>query len=213
MKNNNGHEANEGNVGLDMKTDDHDSGRRRSLMQAAAAPSKVVNISLRLAAIALSVAGLVVMDTDEQLGSTPFYLPYLNTDINVPKKAYYSLFTSFKYLVWANAVAAVVALVQLIIVAAISRQSKAGSWITLLADQAVAYVLLAAAASSTEVAYVAEHGINYIGWNEQCSNYHSFCTRVGISLILTYMATLVFATLAIISAHRLFSLQSVHVQS
>jgi len=37
--------------------------------------------------------------------------------------------------VWANAVAAVVALVQLIIVAAISRQSKAGSWITLLADQ------------------------------------------------------------------------------
>jgi hypothetical protein len=96
MKNNNGHEANEGNVGLDMKTDDHDSGRRRSLMQAAAAPSKVVNISLRLAAIALSVAGLVVMDTDEQLGSTPFYVPYLNTDINVTKKAYYSLFTSFK---------------------------------------------------------------------------------------------------------------------
>jgi hypothetical protein len=93
MKNNNGHEANEGQ---DMKTDDHDSGRRRSLMQAAAAPSKVVNISLRLAAIALSVAGLVVMDTDEQLGSTPFYVPYLNTDINVPKKAYYSLFTSFK---------------------------------------------------------------------------------------------------------------------
>ncbi len=47
-----------------------------------------------------------------------------------------------RYLVWANAVAAVVALVQLIIVVAISRQSKAGGWITLLVDQVSNFILL-----------------------------------------------------------------------
>ncbi|KAH9555364.1 hypothetical protein CY35_08G110700 [Sphagnum magellanicum] len=197
----------EGHVqGLQLKR--LDDGSKQKPADAAGSTKAWNIIALRVVAIVLSIAGLVVMDTDEQLGRTPLYIPYLNSDMNIPKKAYYSLFTSFKYLVWANAVAAVVALVQLIIVVAISRQSKAGGWITLLVDQAVAYVLLAAAAASTEVAYVAKHGINYIGWNEQCSNYHRFCMRVGISLVLTYMATLMFAILTLMSAHRLFSLQS-----
>ncbi len=64
---------------------------------AAAGSTKAWNIiALRVVAIVLSIAGLVVMDTDEQLGRTPLYVPYLNSDMNIPKKAYYSLFTSFK---------------------------------------------------------------------------------------------------------------------
>ncbi len=65
---------------------------------AAAGSTKAWNIiALRVVAIVLSIAGLVVMDTDEQLGRTPLYIPYLNSDMNIPKKAYYSLFTSFKW--------------------------------------------------------------------------------------------------------------------
>jgi hypothetical protein len=85
----------EGHVqGLQLKRLDDGSKQKPA---AAAGSTKAWNIiALRVVAIVLSIAGLVVMDTDEQLGRTPLYIPYLNSDMNIPKKAYYSLFTSFK---------------------------------------------------------------------------------------------------------------------
>ncbi len=85
----------EGHVqGLQLKRLD-DGSKQKPV--AAAGSTKAWNIiALRVVAIVLSIAGLVVMDTDEQLGRTPLYIPYLNSDMNIPKKAYYSLFTSFK---------------------------------------------------------------------------------------------------------------------
>ncbi len=85
----------EGHVqGLQLKRLDDGSKQKPAV---AAGSTKAWNIiALRVVAIVLSIAGLVVMDTDEQLGRTPLYIPYLNSDMNIPKKAYYSLFTSFK---------------------------------------------------------------------------------------------------------------------
>jgi hypothetical protein len=85
----------EGHVqGLQLKR--LDDGSKQKPADAAGSTKAWNIIALRVVAIVLSIAGLVVMDTDEQLGRTPLYIPYLNSDMNIPKKAYYSLFTSFK---------------------------------------------------------------------------------------------------------------------
>ncbi|KAH7301011.1 hypothetical protein KP509_23G007900 [Ceratopteris richardii] len=71
-------------------------------------------------------------------------------------------------------------------------------------DQALAFLLLGAAASSTEASYIAKRGESKTQWSEVCSTIEHFCTRVGVSLFLTFTAVLVFIALGIMSAKRLF---------
>ena len=72
-------------------------------------------------------------------------------------------------------------------------------------QQVIAYLLMAAAAASSDVAYISKNGLDYIGWMEHCSYYSRFCSQAGISLVLTYFSMLIFAIQSMLSAHQLFT--------
>ena len=68
----------------------------------------------------------------------------------------------------------------------------------------MAYLLIASAAASTEVAYVAKQGEDKVMWAEVCSNYERFCRLVGVSIVLSFIAILTMATLVTLSGRRFF---------
>nr|P0DI21.1 RecName: Full=CASP-like protein 2U1; Short=OlCASPL2U1 [Osmunda lancea] len=157
---------------------------------------------LRIVASLLSIAALVLMAKDKQV----VYLNLAGEELTLEAK--HSYVEAFVYLVYSNGLVAIYCF--LLVFALVFRLidkagcGKSAAWIIFLLDQGLAYVLLAAAAASTEVAYVAKRGNNKVGWSEVCSTFGHFCNLVGVSIVITFISVLAMATLSVMSARRLF---------
>nr|P0DI25.1 RecName: Full=CASP-like protein 2U3; Short=PaCASPL2U3 [Pteridium aquilinum subsp. aquilinum] len=157
---------------------------------------RVMEVLLRVLAILLSIAGALVMAKDKQdtfvmLGTVP-----------VPLYARHSYVEAFVFLVYANGIVAIYCFIAVLL--SLLAKSRVLAGLLFFMDQALAYLLLAAAAASTEVAYIAKRGEKKLVWGEVCSNFEHFCNLVGVSLVLTFLSVLVLVTLAILSGKRLF---------
>ncbi|MCO5583533.1 hypothetical protein L7F22_065440 [Adiantum nelumboides] len=157
---------------------------------------RACEILLRVLALLLSIAAAVVMGKDKQ--DTFVFI----TNIPVPIRARHSYIEAFVFLVYANGIVAIYSLIALLLSFLSKRRVVAG--LLFFMDQALAYLLLAAAAASTEASYIAKRGESKVGWGEVCSNINHFCNLVGVSLVLTFLAVLALISLAILSGKRLF---------
>ncbi|KAI5079358.1 hypothetical protein GOP47_0004837 [Adiantum capillus-veneris] len=80
----------------------------------------------------------------------------LITNIPVPIRARHSYIEAFVFLVYANGIVAIYSLIALLLCFLARRRLIAG--LLFVMDQALAYLLLAAAAASTEASYIAKRG-------------------------------------------------------
>ncbi|KAI4334833.1 hypothetical protein L6164_013542 [Bauhinia variegata] len=152
---------------------------------------KLVDSSLRLCAVPLSIAAIWVTVTNQQENDTYGMLKY-------------SDLSGLKYLVWISVIGAGYALVA----AASSwvRYLVSKAWIFFISDQIVAYLMVTSVAATMEIYYLAYNGDKEISWSEACSSYGRFCSRVKLALILNSFALCCFLVLAVISAYRAFSI-------
>ncbi|KAF8110499.1 hypothetical protein N665_0083s0061 [Sinapis alba] len=153
---------------------------------------RTVETVLRVASMALSIASLVIM--------------IKNSVSNDFGSLSYSNLGAFKYLVTANGVCATYSLLSAIFLIAITCPiSKLRLWTLFLLDQGVTYAVLAAGAVSAETVYLAYKGNLNITWSSACDYYGIFCHKALVSVILTFLVSVLYVSLSFISSYRLFS--------
>lgn len=83
--------------------------------------------------------------------------------------------------------------------------SRSPSHIFLYCVQLLTYLILAAGAISTVVVYLAYKGDASITWSQTCGSFGGFCRKATASIAITFVVTLCYAVLSLISSYRLFS--------
>ncbi|KFK38804.1 hypothetical protein AALP_AA3G162100 [Arabis alpina] len=153
---------------------------------------RTVETVLRITSMALSIAGLVIM--------------IKNSISNDFGSLSYSNLGAFKYLVNANGICATYSLLSALFVIAIPCPiSKLRVWTLFLLDQVVTYAVLAAGVVSAETVYLAYKGNTSITWSSACDYYGVFCHKALVSVIFTFVVSVLYMSLSLISSYRLFS--------
>ncbi|KAJ0733452.1 putative casparian strip membrane protein [Helianthus annuus] len=67
------------------------------------------------------------------------------------------------------------------------------------------YLILAAGAVTTELAFLAYKGDVTVTWSEACGTYGHFCKQATASIIITFLVVICYILLSLISSYRLFS--------
>ena len=151
---------------------------------------KLIDFSLRILVIPLSVASIWLTVTNKQDNTTYGKLEYSNL-------------LGLKYMICTSALSAGYALF-----AAASSWVKSivnKAWFFFVSDQVVTYLMVTSMSSVAEILYLAYNGDRDVTWSEACSLYGDFCTKMKIALILHALALFCFLILAVISAYRIFS--------
>ncbi|GER45109.1 CASP-like protein VIT_01s0010g01870 [Striga asiatica] len=159
--------------------------------ESGSAAMRMAETLLRILPIALCVAALVIMLKD--------------SETNEYGSLTYSDLGAFRYLVHASGVCAGYSLLSAVVAAVPRPSSMLGAWAFFLLDQLLTYVILAAGAISTEVLYLAYKGDTSITWSQTCGSFGGFCRKATASIAITFVVTLCYAGLSLISSYRLFS--------
>ncbi|KAK6154229.1 hypothetical protein DH2020_008477 [Rehmannia glutinosa] len=146
---------------------------------------------LRVLPMALCVVALVIMLKDSQT--------------NEYGSLSYSDLGAFRYLVHASGVCAGYSLLSAVVAAVPRPSTMSRAWAFFLLDQLLTYIILAAGAISTEVVYLAYKGDASITWSQTCGSFGGFCRKATASIAITFIVTLCYAGLSLISSYRLFS--------
>lgn len=152
---------------------------------------KLIDCSLRLCVIPLSVATIWLTVTNQQ-------------DNSIYGKLEFSNLTGLKYMVCISGISAGYALVA--VVASWVRCLVNKAWLFFVSDQIMAYLMVTSGAAVLEILYLAYKGDRGVSWSEACSSYGRFCSRVNLALALHALALCCFLVLAVISAYRVFSM-------
>ncbi|EOA32291.1 hypothetical protein CARUB_v10015553mg [Capsella rubella] len=153
---------------------------------------KTAEASLRVVSMALSIVGLVIM--------------IKNSISNDFGSISYSNLGAFMYLVIANGVCAAYSLLSALAILALPCPiSKLQVWTLFLLDQVVTYLVLAAGSVSAETVYLAYYGNIPITWSSACDSYGIFCHKALISVVFTFVVSLLYMLLSLVSSYRLFS--------
>ncbi|EFJ09182.1 hypothetical protein SELMODRAFT_272089 [Selaginella moellendorffii] len=163
---------------------------------------KRTDLMLRFAAFVCCTVTMVVLITDKQ--TSAIQVPGFN-NLTITKTVSFDLAKAFVYLVSAAGIGAGYTLLVLVLSIISAERSKAIAWFIFVFDQLITYVLLAAAAASTEVAYMGAHAPPEASWLKVCSLFGRFCHQLGASLVTSLISTVLFAFSAAISAYYLFS--------
>ncbi|KAI3809664.1 hypothetical protein L1987_19261 [Smallanthus sonchifolius] len=146
---------------------------------------------LRLFPVGLCVAALVVMVKD--------------SESNEYGSLSYSNIIAFRFLVHANGILAGYSLLSAAFTAVPRPMTMPRAWTFFLLDQISTYLILAAGAVATEVAFLTYKGDLAVTWSEACGTYGHFCRRATTSIIITFVVVICYVLLSVISSYRLFS--------
>lgn len=151
---------------------------------------KVLDCTLRLFVIPLSIASVWLSVTNQQNNSSYGKLEFSN-------------FTGLKYMVGISAASGGYALFTAISLWVRGLVTKA--WFFYVSDQLVAYLMVTSLAAIWEILYLAYNGDQKVSWSEACSSFGIFCSRLKLVLVLHAITLCCFLALALISAYRVFS--------
>lgn len=164
--------------------------------------SQASSLSLRVLTFLLSLASLVLLLKSEQTVRLSTGLQLVDLQVK------YSDTSALMFLLSSNGIVAFYCFLQVASsvsgLAGMSSTGKVGWWAIFFLDQALAYVLLAAASSATEVDYLARNGNVKTSWEPLCPTYGFFCRMVRASLVFSFASVLLLAVLSVLSARHLF---------
>ncbi|KAG8637275.1 CASP-like protein 2A1 [Manihot esculenta] len=154
-------------------------------------PLRTVETILRLVPMALCISALVLM--------------LKNSQTNDYGSLSYSDLGAFRYLVHANGVCAGYSLLSAVIVAMPRPSTMSKAWTFFFLDQVLTYIILAAAAVSVEVIYLARKGDTAITWSAACVSFGGFCHKATTSTVITFVVVAFYILLSLVSSYKLFS--------
>ncbi|KAL4591748.1 hypothetical protein LXL04_004719 [Taraxacum kok-saghyz] len=154
----------------------------------------IIDFILRVCAFAASLAAAIAMGTTSQ--QLPFFTQFFQF------KADYTDLPAFTFFVIANAVAGAYLVLSLpFSIVCIVRPHIVGARLMLLVFDTIAVPLLTAGASAAaSIVYLAHNGNSNVNWVAICQQFDDFCLRVTGAVIASYIATLIFIFMVIVSA-------------
>ncbi|KAK4805071.1 hypothetical protein SAY86_004888 [Trapa natans] len=154
-------------------------------------PLKLLDFTLRVSAIPLSVASIWLTVSDQQRNPTFGKLEFTNL-------------LGLKYMALISAVCAAYAFASAAS-SCLPFFAIRAPWIFFLSDQIIAYLMVTSGAAVTEIIYLGYIGDREVTWSEACSSFGKFCSRMRAGLVLHFLALCCLLCLSVISAFRTFS--------
>ncbi|KFK26539.1 hypothetical protein AALP_AA8G262200 [Arabis alpina] len=162
---------------------------------------RLTELLLRCSISCLSLLALILVVTDSQVKQI----------FTIEKKAKYTEMKALVFLVAANGIAAVYSLLQSVrcYVGSVKGSvlcSKPLAWAIFSADQAIAYISVAAIAAAAESGVIAMKGEDELQWMKLCNMFGKFCNRVAEGVASALLAAIAMVLVSCISAFGLFRL-------
>ncbi|KAK9079179.1 hypothetical protein SSX86_000849 [Deinandra increscens subsp. villosa] len=154
----------------------------------------VVDFILRICAIVTALAAATAMGTTSQ--QLPFFTQFFRF------KADYDDLPAFTFFVIANATAGAYLVLSLpFSIVCIVRPHIIGARLMLLVFDTIAVPLVTAAASAAAaIVYLAHNGNSNANWVAICRQFDDFCQRVSGAVVASFITSLIFVVLVIVSA-------------
>ncbi|KAL1804312.1 hypothetical protein DCAR_0935969 [Daucus carota subsp. sativus] len=153
----------------------------------------ILDVILRLVAIASTVAGAVVMATSDQQLQFFTQVAVFNVE--------YDDFSTLRYFVVINSLAAAyfalsIPLALMQIARSAAKQSRA---LLIIMDTVTLGLLMSAASAAAAILFLAHNGNNSANWNSICNQFTDFCHRASGSLIGSFIAIVILMLLIFMS--------------
>ncbi|KAM3247425.1 CASP-like protein 1F1 [Capsicum chacoense] len=121
--------------------------------------------------------------------------------------ARYTYSSSMKFFAYANIIGCALSVVSLflllLLIFCCKRHLDSSKYFYLfLHDLIVFGLLVSGCAAATAVGYLGKYGQKQSGWNPVCAFVPKFCHKVTVSVTLSYIATIIYLCLTIISAYQ-----------
>ncbi|CAN4100612.1 unnamed protein product [Withania somnifera] len=151
-------------------------------------------ILLRILAIAFTLAAALMMITSKQTVSL----------YGIQMDARYSYSSSFKFFAIANMIGCALSIFSLLLASVIGHKNLGPRiyFFLFLHDLIMMGLLLAGCAAATAIGYVGKYGSSHTGWIPICDHVDKFCHKVTRSIMLSYIAVIIYLCLTIISANQ-----------
>ncbi|KAG8379484.1 hypothetical protein BUALT_Bualt07G0093300 [Buddleja alternifolia] len=152
----------------------------------------IAQIILRILAIAVILAATWLMLTNKQVASV----------FGVEMDARYSYSPAFKYFAYANLGACVSSVLGLFlaIILGVKASNPTYFFFIFIHDLIIALLLVSACAAATAIGHVGKYGDKHTGWLAICSFFPKFCNRSTLSVLMSYIGTLSYFFITILSA-------------
>ncbi|KAF3664492.1 CASP-like protein 1F1 [Capsicum annuum] len=156
-------------------------------------------ILLRILAIAFTLAATLLILNSQQTAIV----------YGIEMDARYSYSPAFKFFAIANIIGCVFSVLSLFFatVVCLKRLDPKNYFFLFLHDMIMMGLLLAGCAAATAIGYVGNYGESHSGWMPICDHVSKFCHKVTNSVILSYVAVLLYLCLTIISANQSRNIQ------
>ncbi|KAG8379485.1 hypothetical protein BUALT_Bualt07G0093400 [Buddleja alternifolia] len=154
----------------------------------------LTQISFRFMCIGATLAATWIMFTTKQTA-----LVY-----GIQVDARYSYSPAFKFLAVANLIACAFSVLSLFLAFVMGNKAVDSThyFYLFLHDLVMTLLLMAGCAAATAIGYVGRYGNSHSGWIAICGYFDKFCNKATIATMLSYIATLLYLTLTIISAKK-----------
>ncbi|WCJ28161.1 CASP-like protein 2B1 [Euphorbia peplus] len=166
---------------------------------------RLSELILRCLICGLGVVSAVLVATDSQVREI----------FSIQKTARYTDMKALVFLVVANGIAAAYSLLQVVrcVVCMVRGSvlfSKPLAWLIFVADQVMAYLVVAAAASAAQSAALAKFGQDDLQWMKICNMYEKFCNQIAEGIAAALLVSISMVAVSCISAFSLFRLYGVN---
>ncbi|KAL8157288.1 casparian strip membrane protein 1-like [Apium graveolens] len=153
----------------------------------------VLDVILRIVAIASTLASAVVMATSDQQLQFFTQVAVFNVE--------YEDFSTLRYFVVINSIAcAYFALSIPLGIVNIARSSaKQSRALLIIMDMVILALLMSAASAASAILFLAHNGNNSANWNSICNQFTDFCHRASGSLIGSFIAVVILLLLIFMS--------------
>ncbi|XP_006347352.1 CASP-like protein 1F1 [Solanum tuberosum] len=151
-------------------------------------------ILLRILAIAFTLAATSMILTSKQAV----------TVFGIEMDARYSYSSAFKFFAIANMIGCAFSVLSLILASVLGHKTPdpKNYFYMFIHDLITMALLLAGCAAATAVGYVGKYGESHSGWMPICDHVDKFCRKVSHSIMLSYVAMILYLCLTIISANQ-----------
>ncbi|KNA20609.1 hypothetical protein SOVF_050790 [Spinacia oleracea] len=162
---------------------------------------KIAEMVLRVLILGLGVVAAALIGFDSEV----------KVIFSITKKATFTDMKSLVFLVVANGIVAAYSMLQLVrcILGMIRGSvlfSKPLAWLIFSGDQVMAYLILAAVATTAESSVIGKFGQTELQWMKTCGFYEKFCNQIAQGIASSVVVSLCTVILSCISAYSLFRL-------
>ncbi|GMI76856.1 CASP-like protein 2B1 [Hibiscus trionum] len=157
--------------------------------------SFMAQIMLRVFAAAFTLAAICVMATTSQS------IVLLGFNIT----AHYTDSSAMRFLLVTDTIVCVSSVLSVLFVYYLSRTESdlKYQFYLFLHDMVIMGLAVSGCAAATAVGYISRYGEEKMGWTAVCSHVGKFCNQMMISMVFSYLASVSYFALSVMSGHKL----------